>query len=82
MPRQQLSVGKGYKRNLRRFEDYPNLSNYLRELYQKPAIDEIRDIAGMKRGAFSKAGPIGSNGIVPIGPSVDYRRPHDRERFV
>jgi glutathionyl-hydroquinone reductase len=71
----------GYKCNLRRLEDYPNLSNYLRELYQKPGIAEICDIAGMKRGAFSKAGPIGSNGIVPIGPVVDYRRPHDRGRF-
>jgi hypothetical protein len=25
----------------------------------------------MKRGVFGKAGPVGSNGIVPIGPSVD-----------
>ena len=71
----------GYKCNLRRLEDYPNLSNYLRELYQRPGIAEICDIAGMKRGAFSKSGPIGSNGIVPIGPTVDYRRPHDRGRF-
>ena len=71
----------GYKCNLRRLEDYPNLSNYLRELYQQPGIADVCDIAGMKRGAFSKAGPIGSNGIVPIGPSVDYGRPHDRERL-
>ena len=71
----------GYKCNLRRLEDYPNLSNYLRELYQRPGIADVCDIAGMKRGAFSKSGPIGSNGIVPIGPTVDYRRPHDRGRF-
>jgi putative glutathione S-transferase len=71
----------GYKCNLRRLEDYPNLSNYLRELYQQPGIADVCDIAGMKRGAFSKAGPIGSNGIVPIGPSADYGRPHDRGRL-
>ena len=71
----------GYKCNLRRLEDYPNLSNYLRELYQQPGIANVCDIAGMKRGAFSKAGPIGSNGIVPIGPAVDYGRPHDRGRL-
>lgn len=71
----------GYKCNLRRLEDYPNLSNYLRELYQHPGIAGVCDIAGMKRGAFSKAGPIGSNGIVPIGPAVDYGRPHDRGRL-
>lgn len=68
----------GYKCNLRRLDEYQSLSNYLRELYQTPGIAEVCDIAGMKRGVFSKAGPVGSNGIVPIGPSVDYFRPHDR----
>jgi len=71
----------GYKCNLRRLDEYPNLSNYLRELYQTPGIAAVCDIAGMKRGVFSKAGPVGSNGIVPIGPSVDYARPHDRGRL-
>ena len=59
----------GYKCNLRRLDEYPNLSNYLRELYQTPGIAEVCDIAGMKRGVFGKAGPVGSNGIVPIGPT-------------
>ena len=71
----------GYKCNLRRLDEYPNLSNYLRELYQTPGIAEVCDIAGMKRGVFGKAGPVGSNGIVPIGPSVDYSGPHDRGRL-
>ncbi len=71
----------GYKCNLRRLDEYPNLSNYLRELYQKPGIASVCDIAGMKHGVFSKAGPIGSNGIIPIGPIVDYSRPHDRDRL-
>ena len=70
-----------YKCNLRRLEDYHNLSNYLRELYQTPGIAEACDIAGMKRGVYSKAGPVGANGIVPAGPLVDHRRPHDRARF-
>jgi putative glutathione S-transferase len=65
----------GYKCNLRRLDEYPNLSNYLRELYQTPGIAEVCDIAG------SKAGPVGSNGIVPVGPTVDYSRPHDRDRL-
>jgi len=71
----------GYKCNLRRLDEYPNLSNYLRELYQTPGIADVCDIAGMKRGVFSKAGPVGSNGIVPIGPAVDHSRPHDRGRL-
>jgi putative glutathione S-transferase len=71
----------GYKCNLRHLDDYPNLSNYLRDLYQQPGIADVCDIAGMKRGVFGKAGPVGSNGIVPIGPPVDYLRPHDRDRL-
>ena len=70
-----------YKCNLRRLEDYPNLSNYLRELFQTPGIAEACDIPAMKRGVYSKAGPVGANGIVPVGPVVDHRRPHDRARF-
>lgn len=71
----------GYKCNLRRIEDYPNLSNYLRDLYQTPGIADVCDIEGMKRGVFSKAGPIGSNGIIPRGPAIDHARSHDRNRF-
>jgi putative glutathione S-transferase len=71
----------GYKCNLRRLDEYHNLSNYLRELYQTPGIADVCDIAGMKRGVFGKAGPVGSNGIIPIGPTVDHSRPHDRDRF-
>ena len=71
----------GYKCNLRRIEDYPNLSNYLRDLYQTPGIAEVCDIEGMKAGIFGPAGPIKTNGIVPIGPFIDHMRPHDRSRF-
>jgi putative glutathione S-transferase len=71
----------GYKCNKRRIEDYSNLSNYLRDLYQTPGIAEACDIEGMKRGVFGRVGPIGSNGIVPRGPEIDHWRPHDRDRF-
>lgn len=71
----------GYKCNLRRIEEYHNLSNYLRDLYQTPGIAEVCDIEGMKRGVFGKAGPILTNGIVPLGPWIDHTRPHDRARF-
>jgi glutathionyl-hydroquinone reductase len=53
----------------------------LRELYQTPGIADVCDIAGMKRGVFSKAGPVGANGIIPAGPTVDYWQPHNRDRF-
>lgn len=71
----------GYRCNLRRIVDYPNLSNYLRELYQVPGIADVSDIEGMKAGSFGKAGPIGWDGIIPRGPENTLMRPHDRNRF-
>lgn len=71
----------GYKCNLRHLEDYPNLSNYLRDLYQTPGIETVSDVQSMKRQVFGPAGPIASNGITPRGPIIDLSRPHDRGRF-
>ena len=71
----------GYKCNKFRIEDYPNLSNYLRELYQTPGIADVSDIVGMKRSSFDVAGPVGANGIIPKGPALDLWRPHDRDRL-
>ena len=71
----------GYKCNKRRIEDYPNLSNYLREMYQTPGISDVSDVDGMKRNSFDIAGPIGANGIIPKGPELGLTRPHDRDRL-
>ena len=71
----------GYRCNLRRIVDYPNLSNYLRDLYQTPGIAEVSDIDGMKAGTFGKAGPIGWDGIIPRGPENLLMQAHDRSRF-
>jgi putative glutathione S-transferase len=71
----------GYKCNIRHLEEYPNLSNYLRDLYQTPGIADVSDVQEIKRQVFGPCGPIASNGIVPRGPIVDLMRPHDRDRF-
>ncbi|MBT4117171.1 MAG: glutathione S-transferase family protein [Rhodospirillaceae bacterium] len=68
----------GYKCNLRRIEDYPNLSAYLRDLYQTPGIAAVSDIETMKAGIYSGAGPVPSNGIVPRGPDLGLERAHGR----
>ncbi|MDP6174815.1 MAG: glutathione S-transferase C-terminal domain-containing protein, partial [Rhodospirillales bacterium] len=71
----------GYKCNRQQLETYPNLSNYLRDLYQEPGIADCCDIDGNKRLVFGQGGPILTNGIVPAGPLLDFTRPHDRGRF-
>ena len=67
-----------FKCNLRRVEDYPNLSNYLRELYQWPGIATTVRLDDIKAGYWTLASRIPT---VPIGPDIDFDQPHDRERL-
>lgn len=70
-----------FKCNLRRIEDYPNLSGYLRDLYQVPGIEETVDLDHIKRHYYMSHEHINPKRIVPLGPLLDFRRPHGRERF-
>ncbi|MBD3896833.1 glutathione S-transferase family protein [Halomonas sp. ML-15] len=70
-----------FKCNLRRIEDYPNLSNYVRELYQWPGIKETVDFDHIKRHYYYSHDTINPTRIVPKGPLLDLERPHDRERL-
>ncbi len=70
-----------FKCNLRRIEDYPNLSNYLRELYQWPGIAETVRLDLSKADYYCIPG-VSTTRIVPVGPSVDLTRPHNRDRLV
>lgn len=70
-----------FKCNLRRIEDYHNLSNYLRELYQVPGIAETVDMDHIKRHYYMSHEHINPSRIVPRGPALDFTRPHDRARL-
>jgi putative glutathione S-transferase len=70
-----------FKCNLRRIEDYPNLSNYLRDLYQTPGVAETVDIEQCKRHYYGSHLHINPRGIVPLGPELRLDQPHDRDRF-
>ncbi|SHE77712.1 putative glutathione S-transferase [Modicisalibacter ilicicola DSM 19980] len=70
-----------FKCNLRRIEDYPNLSHYLRELYQWPGVKETVDFAHIQRHYYYSHDTINPTRIVPRGPVLDLDRPHDRERL-
>ncbi|WP_444816912.1 glutathione S-transferase family protein [Stutzerimonas frequens] len=70
-----------FKCNLRRIEDYPNLSNWLRELYQWPGIAETVDFTHIKNHYYASHRQINANGIVPQGPLLGLDRLHDRERL-
>jgi putative glutathione S-transferase len=72
------------KCNLKRIVDYPNLSNYVRDLYQQPGVAETVNLDHIKRHYYGSQKRVNPTGIVPLGPTgpaVDFSAPHDRERF-
>ncbi|MDZ5697962.1 glutathione S-transferase family protein [Chelativorans sp. M5D2P16] len=70
-----------FKCNLRRIVDYPNLSNYVRELYQVAGVAETVNLHHIKAHYYGSHTTINPTGIVPVGPEVDFTAPHDRERL-
>jgi len=67
--------------NLRQIAEHPNLSNYMRELYQQPGIAETVRLDHIKAHYYQSHPWINPKGIVPLGPEVDYAKAHDRDRF-
>ena len=71
-----------FKCNLRRIADYPNLSNWLREMYQWPGIAETVDFQHIKHHYYGSHKTINPTGVVPKGPQQDFSVAHDRERLI
>jgi putative glutathione S-transferase len=70
-----------FKCNLRRIIDYPNLSNYLRDLYQQGGVAATVNMDHIKRHYYGSQRHVNPTGIVPLGPELDFMAPHDRGRF-
>jgi putative glutathione S-transferase len=70
-----------FKCNKKRIADYPNLSNYVRELYQVPGVAETVRFDQIKTHYYASHRHINPTGIVPKGPELDFGAPHDRGRF-
>lgn len=68
-----------FKCNLRRIADYPNLFNYLRELYQWSGIAETVDFDHIKQHYYYSHSEINPTRIVPKGPQQDLLQPHHRD---
>ena len=67
-----------FKCNLRRIADYPNLSNYTRDLYQVPGVAETVDLDHIKQHYYRSHESINPTRIVPAGPALDLEAPHGR----
>jgi putative glutathione S-transferase len=69
-----------FKCNRQRIADYPNLLNYMRELYQVPGVAATVKPRHYVINYFSIR-KVNPTGIIPKGTPVDYAQPHDRARL-
>jgi putative glutathione S-transferase len=70
-----------FKCNLKRIVDYPNLWNYLKELYQVAGVSDTCDFDHIKRHYYESHDMINPTRVVPLGPLIDFDAAHDRERL-
>lgn len=70
-----------FKCNLKRIADFPNLSNYVRDLYQVPGVAETVNMLHIKHHYYASHETINPTRIVPKGPVLELNAPHDRDRF-
>jgi len=70
-----------FKCNLKRINDYPNLSNYLRELYQVEGVADTIKMDYIKRHYYFSHTRVNPTQIVPKGPELNFNIAHDRNKF-
>jgi putative glutathione S-transferase len=68
-----------FKCNIRRIIDYPNLSNYVRDLYQQPGISDTVNMEHIKNHYYASHETINPSRVVPKGPDIDFMEPHNRK---
>ncbi|KZZ48980.1 glutathione-dependent reductase [Thalassolituus sp. HI0120] len=67
-----------FKTNRQRLEDYPHISNYVRELFQWPGVADTVDFYHIKRHYYFSHTMINPTQVVPVGPDINYLSPHNR----
>lgn len=67
-----------FKCNRQRLEDYAHLPGYVRDIFQLPGVGETVDFDHIKTHYYASHGTINPTGVVPLGPDIDFTRPHHR----
>ncbi|KAG8459124.1 hypothetical protein KFE25_002531 [Diacronema lutheri] len=70
-----------FKCNLKRIAEYPHLPNYVRDIYQIPAVKRTVNMAHIKMHYFTSHPLLNTFGIVPLHNGFDLDAPHGREHF-
>jgi len=67
-----------FKCNRQRLEDFDHLPDYVRDIYQLPGVAETVDFHHIKTHYYASHRTINPTGVVPSGPSINYRIPRSR----
>jgi putative glutathione S-transferase len=72
-----------FKCNVRRIQDYPNLSGYLRDIYQMPDVKKTCRLDHIKTHYYWSQTTVNPHRIVPVGPDAakQLELPHGRARL-
>jgi putative glutathione S-transferase len=67
-----------FKCNLARITDYPNLSGYVRDLYQQPGIAQTVSMDHIKAHYYASHESINPSRVIPVGPTINFAATHGR----
>jgi len=70
-----------FKCNKKRLVDFPNLWAYVRDIYNTGTIAETVDRDHIIWHYYHSLRNVNPTGIVPIGPTLDFKEPHGREKL-
>ena len=71
-----------FKCSRQRIKDYPNLSEYLKDLYQLEGVADTCDLESIKQDYYGNLFPLNPGGIIPSGLSLDYlQKNHNRHQI-
>lgn len=70
-----------FKTSRRHIYEYPNLFNYMKELYQYPGVEDTINFNHIRNHYFRSHPGVNPHGIVPVQSEYSLNTPHNRERF-
>ncbi|CAM9331532.1 unnamed protein product [Choristocarpus tenellus] len=73
-----------FKCNKKRIVDYPNILNYIRDLYQNyPAFADTTNMDHIRKHYYTSHVGLNTYSVIPTGPDFlsTLKEPHDRDRF-
>ncbi len=70
-----------FKCDRKRIADYPNIDNYVRDLYQTDGLAETVNLDHIRHHYFRSHESVNPHRIMSLGPCLDFAASHDRARF-